>query len=180
MKKYLGFIQFVCLAGGAYAFVTQNWTFVAVFWSAVFITYYLQKSQKTQAEETPKPQTSGLDFLDTGMAALINGDYTTAKADLRSAVDMFKTSNDQRLVVVGLTFQAVTEAADQEFEAAKNSLLIAESEREQLPEDLLQISGWLREIHGLTRDVLALGVPNPEAFVAEVREIAERAARKPW
>lgn len=180
MKKYLGFIQFFCIAGGAYAFITKNWTLVAVFWGAVFITYYLQKSEQPAAEAAAKPESSGLDFLDTGMAALVTGDYPKAKVDLRSAVELFKASKDQRLVVVGLTFQAVTEAADHDFDAAQTSLLNAGFERERLPEDLLQISGWLSEIHGLTGDVLALGVPNPEAFVSEVHEIAERAAHEPW
>src|SRR5690606_14729439 len=97
-----------------------------------------------------------------------------------SAVSQFKAANDQRLIVVGLTFQAVTETADREFDAGQVSLAHAGNELENLPTELLQISGWLREIHGLTGDVLALGVPNPEAFVAEIQDIAERAAREPW
>lgn len=180
MKKYLGFIQFVGLAGGAYSLVTKNWPLVVLFWGAVFISYYLQKNGQPDAEVATKPGKSGLDFLDTGMAALIAGDYPTAKDDLGSAVELFRASKDQRLVVVGLTFQAVTQAADRDFDTAQTSLLNAGFERERLPADLLQISGWLSEIQGLTGDVLALGVPNPEAFVAEVHEIAERAARKPW
>src|SRR5690606_25627792 len=89
--------------------------------------------------------------------------------------ELFRASKDQRLVVVGLTFQAVAQAADRDFDTAQTSLLNAGFERERLPADLLQISGWLSEIHGLTGDVLALGVPNPEACVAGVHRLTLQA-----
>lgn len=180
MKKYLSFIQFACIAGVAYAFVTKNWALVAIFFGGLIITYQLNKGEQKTSGEATNPEETGLELLDNGMASLLAGSYPEARSDLRSAVSKFRSSQDQRLVVVGLTFQAVTEAADREIAAGLATLTNAERELEKLPADLLEISDWLREIHALTSFALDHDVPNPIGLIADVKDIAERAAREPW